>query len=173
MITKEELVRASVTWKQAHFSAVMSRSLQLPCKCTKVDGGAMKGVTPSMAPNPTAPKEFCLDDVHGHVVPYGGSSFLQLGPSILLDTNTSEDTTCGSICFSSDCEAPTTYGELYPGSSRVPICLRNLSAHPFVILTKVVVVKVTLANQVPLVVLQMGTSGDSTCGPQKTGSWGN
>ena len=30
MITKGELVRATVTWKQAHFDAVMSGSLQLP-----------------------------------------------------------------------------------------------------------------------------------------------
>ena len=32
MITKGELVRTTATWKQAHFSAVISRSLQLPCK---------------------------------------------------------------------------------------------------------------------------------------------
>ena len=30
MIMKEELGRATMTWKQAHFSAVMSRLLQLP-----------------------------------------------------------------------------------------------------------------------------------------------
>ena len=50
-----------------------------------------------------------------------------------------------------------TYGGLQPGSSQVPICLRNPSAHPMVIPTKVVVGKVTLANQVPPVVLPMGT----------------
>ena len=38
----------------------------------------------------------------------------------------------------------------------------NLSAHHIVILTKV-----TPANQVPLVALLMGTSGQSACGPQK------
>ena len=61
----------------------------------------------------------------------------------------------------------TTYGELHQGSSQVPICLRNLSAHPIVIPTKVVVGKVTLANQVPLVVLPMGTLGDPAHGPWK------
>ena len=49
----------------------------------------------------------------------------------------------------------------------MPICLRNLSAHPIVIPAKVVIGKVTLANQVPLVVLLMWTSGESTHGPQK------
>ena len=35
MITKRELARATVTWKQAHFSAVMSRLLQLPHKSVR------------------------------------------------------------------------------------------------------------------------------------------
>ena len=53
----------------------------------------------------------------------------------------------------------TTYGELHPGSSWVPICLRSQSPHPILIPAKVVVGKVTSANQ--------GTLGESTCGPQK------
>ena len=63
----------------------------------------------------------------------------------------------------------TTYGELHLGSSQMPICL---SAHPIVVPTKVVIGKVTLANQVPPVVLPMGASGESTHGPpRRTGSW--
>ena len=31
MMTKGELARATVTWKQAYFGAVMSGLLQLPC----------------------------------------------------------------------------------------------------------------------------------------------
>ena len=58
-----------------------------------------------------------------------------------------------------------TYGELQQGSSWVPLCLRKLSGHPIVIPTKLVIGKVTPANQVPPVVLLMGTSGESTCGP--------
>ena len=61
----------------------------------------------------------------------------------------------------------TTYGELHPGSSQVPICLRNLSAHPIVVPTKVIVGKVTLANQVLPVVLPMETPAESICNPQK------
>ena len=51
----KELARAAVTWKQAYFAVVISESLQLPCKGTKGDGGAKRGVTPSTVPNPTAP----------------------------------------------------------------------------------------------------------------------
>ena len=67
MIMKGELARATVTWKQPHFSVVMSWSLQLPHKGTRGDGDAVKVVTPSTALNPTAPKEFSLDNVQGHV----------------------------------------------------------------------------------------------------------
>ena len=51
----------------------------------------------------------------------------------------------------------TTYGELHPGSSQVTICMRNLSAHSIEVPTKTTVGKVTLANQVPPVVLLMET----------------
>ena len=63
---QEELARATVTWKQVNFGAVMSGSLQLPHKCAG-DRGAVKGVTPTAALNPTVPKGFCLDDVQGYV----------------------------------------------------------------------------------------------------------
>ena len=49
----------------------------------------------------------------------------------------------------------------------MPICLRNLSAHPIVIPAKVVIGKVAPANQVPPVDLPMGTLEESACGPQK------
>ena len=45
-----------------------------------------------------------------------------------------------------------TYGELHPGSSRVPICPHNLSTHTIEMPTKAVVGQVAPANQVPLVV---------------------
>ena len=37
MMTKGELMRETVTWKQAHFGAVMSGSLQLPYTTLKED----------------------------------------------------------------------------------------------------------------------------------------
>ena len=45
-----------------------------------------------------------------------------------------------------------TYGELHPGSSRVPVCPHSLSAHAVEIPTKALVRQVVPANQVPLVV---------------------
>ena len=51
-----------------------------------------------------------------------------------------------------------TYGELHPGSSRVPICLCNLSSHTLEIPTKAMVGQVVPANQVPLVVHPTRTS---------------
>ena len=44
------------------------------------------------------------------------------------------------------------YGELHPGSSRIPVCLCNLSAHAMEITAKAMVGQVVPANQIPLVV---------------------
>ena len=60
-----------------------------------------------------------------------------------------------------------TYGELHLGSSRVPICLHNLSACTMEIPTNAVVAQVAPANQVPLVVLLARTSKESSHKPQK------
>ena len=62
MIMKGELVSAAAAWKQAHFSAVMSGSLQLPHRSAR-GMGMLQGAAPSAAPNPTVPKEFSLHDV--------------------------------------------------------------------------------------------------------------
>ena len=59
------------------------------------------------------------------------------------------------------------YGELHPGSSRVPICLHNLSGHTVAIPTKAVVGQVVPANQVPPVVHLTRTSKESNHKPQK------
>ena len=60
-----------------------------------------------------------------------------------------------------------TYGEVHPGSLRVPICLHNLGTHSIKIPTKTVVGQVMPANQVPLVVLPTRTSEESNSNPQK------
>ena len=66
MIMKGELVRATMTCKQDHFGVVMSGSLHLPHEGAR-GWGAVKGITPTAAPNPTTPKEFSLDDVQWHI----------------------------------------------------------------------------------------------------------
>ena len=55
-----------------------------------------------------------------------------------------------------------TYGELHPGSSRVPVCLCNLSAHAVEIPAKTVVGKVIHASQVPPVVHPTRTAKETT-----------
>ena len=55
-----------------------------------------------------------------------------------------------------------TYGELHPGSSRVPVCLHNLSAGAMEIPVKTVVGQVIPANQVPLVVHPTRTAKETT-----------
>ena len=45
-----------------------------------------------------------------------------------------------------------TYGEVHPGSLRVPVCLHNLSAYAIDVPTKTVVGQVVPANQIHLVV---------------------
>ena len=46
IITKGELAKVTATWRQAHFGAVMSGSLQLSCKCARGNGALTEGGTP-------------------------------------------------------------------------------------------------------------------------------
>ena len=55
-----------------------------------------------------------------------------------------------------------TYGELHPGSLRVPVCLCNMSVHAMEIPAKTMVGQVIPANQVPLVVHPTRTAKEST-----------
>ena len=64
MMTKGELVRATVTQKQAHFSVIVSGSLQLPCKNSKEDG--------MWGQKPPRPQALILQHP-------GGSSWIMLG----------------------------------------------------------------------------------------------
>ena len=50
MIMKGELARVTATWKQAHFSVVMSRSLQMPYKGTRGMGMLQRGLLPLSPP---------------------------------------------------------------------------------------------------------------------------
>ena len=55
-----------------------------------------------------------------------------------------------------------TYGELHPGSSRLPVHLHNLSTHAMEIPAKTVVGQVIPANQVPPVVHVTRTAKETT-----------
>ena len=60
-----------------------------------------------------------------------------------------------------------TYGELHPGSSRVPVCLHNLSAHAMEVPTKTVNGQIVPANQVPLVIHLSRTAAETKYPAQK------
>ena len=60
-----------------------------------------------------------------------------------------------------------TYGELHPGSSRVPVCLHNLSTHAVKVPTKMVIGQIVPANQVPLVVHSTRTAAETKYPSQK------
>ena len=60
-----------------------------------------------------------------------------------------------------------TYGELHPGSSRVPVCLHNLSAHAIDVPTKTVVGQIVPTNQVPPVVHPTRTAAETNHPAQK------
>ena len=176
MMTMGELMRATATWKQAHFSAVMSGSLQLPHATSKEDRGVGKEVSSSPSSNPTASMGFCLDDVWVPVCTTQKVTIPPLG-TISIHGNTGVWGHCMQVQMLAKLaqgpQLPTsmvptaTNRELQPGSSKVPICLRNLSAQPIEVPTKAIVGKVAPANQVPAVVLLMETLGGSVHGIQK------
>ena len=136
-ITKGELSKVTTTWRQAHFRAIMSRSLQLPH--TSWNGTGVKKEAIHSSPGvDTLEMVFCLDNVWGPV--------------------------CTTLSVTAGPKLPTsvvltvTNGELHFGSSWVPICLENLSTHSVEIPAKAVVGQVMPANQVPPVVLLAETS---------------
>ena len=54
-----------------------------------------------------------------------------------------------------------TYGELYPGSSRVPVHLHNLSAHAMEVPTKTIIGQIVPSSQVLLVVHPTRTAAET------------
>ena len=61
----------------------------------------------------------------------------------------------------------STYGELHPGSSRVSVCLHNLSAHSIEVPAKTIIGQIVPANQVPLVVHLTRTATETKYPAQK------
>ena len=121
-------------------------------------------------------KEFCLDNIQGPICTTWSITIPQFS-TICVHSNTSVRGHCIQIHVLTEpslgLQLPTavvptaTYRELHLGSSWVPICLCNLSAHSIKIPTKTVVGQVMPANQVPPVVLPTGTSEESNSNPQK------
>ena len=67
LMTKGELEKATMMWRQAHFGAVMSGSLQVTCACSdKTEMGEEVGHS-LQSGDPMEVRKFCLNDVRGPV----------------------------------------------------------------------------------------------------------
>ena len=128
----------------------------------------------SLRDDPVEVRKFCLNDVRG---PVPTTQKVTIPPFSTVSVHTNSSVTGMQVHVLTELlpgpELPTavgpmaTYGELHLGSSRVPICLHNLSACTKEIPTKAVVGQVAPTNQVPLVVLPTRTSRESNSEPQK------
>ena len=171
-MTVGELAKATVTWQQAHFGAVMSRSLQLSCSSS--EKLAMQNL--SGESDPVEVWKYQLDGVKGAVCTTQKFTIPQF-QTMTVKGNAGVKGHCMKVyvlmepVFGPQLLAAVvpiaTYGELHPGSSRVPICLRNMSTHAMEIPAKTVVGQVIPANQVPPVVHPTRTTKEATINTPK------
>ena len=167
LIMNGELKKGTTTWRQAHFGAVISVSLQLSCTNSSKTGVEEEVSHSSPESDPVEVWRFHLDDVIGPVCTTQKVTIL-LFSTVSVHANTSVKGHCMQVHVLMELmpgpQLPAavvlmaTYGEFYPGSSRVPVCLHNLSAHTMEIPMKGMVGQVVPANQVLLVVHPTRTS---------------
>ena len=158
----------------------MSGSLQLSHASSdknRVEEGAKHS---SQEGDPMEVWKFCLYDIRGPVCTTQKVTILPFS-TVSVHTNSTIKGHCMWVHVLTELipgpQLPAavvsmaTYGELHPGSSRVPICLCNLSTHAVEIPTKAVVGQVVPTNQVPPVVHLTRTTEESKQKPQKVASW--
>ena len=161
LMTMGELAKATMTLQQTHFRAVMSGLLQLSHGSSEKDRMG-KGAKCSSQEGDLVEVWMCsLDDVKGPVHTTQKVTILPFS-KVNVHTSTSVKGHCMQVHVLTElmpgpqlpaAVVPTvTYGELHPGSLRVPICLHNLSAHGMEIPAKAMVGQVVPPNQVPPVV---------------------
>ena len=156
-MTVGELTCATVTWQQAHFRAVMSGSLQLSHSSSE----KLKLESSSGENDPVEVQKYQLDGVKGAVCT---TQKVTIPPfqTVNIKANAGVKGHCMKVhVLMEPALGPqlpaavvpiATYGELHPGSSRVPVCLCNMSTHAIEIPAKTVVGQVIPANQIPPVV---------------------
>ena len=177
LMTMGERAKVTTTWQQAHFGAVMSGSLQLShgsLDKNRIGEGAKHS---SPEGDPVEVLKFSLDDIKGLVCTTQKVTILPFG-RVNVHTSTSVKGHCMWVHVVTELtpgpQLPAavvpmvTYGELHPGSSRVSICLHNLSAHTIEMPTKAMVGQFVPANQVPLVVHLTRTTKE-TCNKASKG----
>ena len=160
-MTAGELAHTTMTWQQAHFGAVMLGSLQLSHSSSDKPKPGEKLENSSWENDPMEVWKSQLDGVKGAVCTTQKVT-IPLFHTVKVRANASVKWHCMKVHVLTEPvlgpQLPAavvpiaTYGELHPGSSRVPVCLCNLSAHAMEIPAKTVVGQVIPANQIPLVV---------------------
>ena len=165
-MTMGELARATVTWQQAHFGAVMSGSLQLSHSSLE----KLTVENSSRENNPVEVQKYQLDSIKGAV---HTTQKVTIPPvhTINIKANAGVKGHCMKVHVLTEpvlgpqlpaAMVPiTTYGELCPGSSRVPVCLHNMSACAIEIPARTVVGQLIPANQVPPVVHPTRTAAET------------
>ena len=99
-------MRATATWKQAHFSTVMSGSLQLPYTNSNKDGEAGKEVIPSQALTLQHPVGSVWKMFWDLSIPLRRLPSFHLGSSVYMETPVFGDTACRSMCLLNQHMAP-------------------------------------------------------------------
>ena len=176
LMTVGEFTKATTTWRQAYFGAVMLGSLQFSHNSSD-KSEVTKGATRSSEQGDTVQvQKFWLNDVKGSVQT---TQKLNIPPfsTINVWANTSVKGHCmwvyvlTELALSPQLPAavvPTaTYGELHPGSSRVPVCLHNLNTRAMEVPTKTIIGQIVPANQVPPVVHPTRTAAETKYPAQK------
>ena len=160
-MTAGELAHVTVTWQQAHFGAVMSGSLQLSHSSSDKPKPGEKLENSSQENDPVEVQKSQLDGVKGAV---HTTQKVTIPPfhMVKVRANASVKGHCMKVhVLTEPALGPqlppavvhiATYGELHPGSSRVPVCLCNLSTRAMEIRVKTMVGQVIPANQIPVVV---------------------
>ena len=165
-MTAGELLHATATWQQAHFGAVMSVLLQLSHNSTE----KQTVENSSKGKDHVEVQKYQLEGVKGVVCT---TQKVTIPPfqTINIRANTGVKGHCMKVhVLTEPALGPqlpvavvpiATYGELDPGSSRVPVCLCNMSARAMETPAKTVVGQVIPTNQVPPVVHPTRTAAES------------
>ena len=148
LMTKGDLAKATTIWRQAHFGAVMSGSLQLTHKSSDKTGMEEEVGHSSQSGDPVEVRKFCLNDFRGPVCTTWKVTIPPFS-TVSVHANFSVKGHCmwvhvlmelmSGLRLPAMVVLTVTYGELHLGSSRVPIFLDNLSTHTMEIPAKAVV----------------------------------
>ena len=118
MMTKGELARATVTWKQAYFGAAMSGLFQLPCTTSKEEEGGGRRLLPPHALILQHPGSFAWMMFGDLFVSPRRLPFPCLGLLASMETQVPGDTACRSMCLLNQ---PEAYNCLLPWYKLPPV----------------------------------------------------